>query len=514
LTDACLDTAQRGLVSPELRDLRVACLHERLDALAAAATLLPTLERTSLRHATRIVEELPAVSTCSDLDRIATRLPEPAEAEHAAALAQARRALAAANVELSAVRIDAAALALDAARRALAGFVHPPFELELALAHARLLILRSDYEGAATRLDDIYHRAFALGHDEVASAASLELTGVLGLDLGQLDRGLAWARHGESLVERRNDALGRASMLDARGKLELRRDPARAVELLDAALVIRRRELGPRSVPVAHTLNELSNALERLGRHEDAKTALAEAIDIKLERLGEFSSSTAGSLTNMGMMLWRAHEYEQAAAHHRHALAVFERAYGPDHRSIAGTSLNLAMALHSLRRADEALPLLERGLAIVAAAGGPPDLEVKLLESIGGAHYQLAHWGPARDAYARALARLREQHGEAAPALASALLGLAEVANGEAEHAEAIAWAEQVLALQPADEPDWVEGFDAHLSLAEALQGLGRRADAREHARRARDGFAATGGRYVDEAAEADALLLALAEPG
>ncbi|HVH98140.1 MAG TPA: serine/threonine-protein kinase, partial [Enhygromyxa sp.] len=345
---ACLDTEVRQLLSPALRDRRVRCLSDRLDALAATADVLVAIDRAGMRQVTRLVQELPSIERCADVSYLEARLPEPEDPDAADALARARRELASANAHITAVRIDDAEAALGRASAAAAGVDHPPFAVELGFARARVLTLRSQYEQAAKQIEDVYHQAFALGHDDVAIEAILELILTLGLDLGEPEQGLAWARHAQSLIERAGTARVEAKLLDARGKMFHRLgEHEQAVALLEQAIAVRRREFGPRSVEVASSLNDLSNALDRLGRTAEARSVLAESIEIKLETLGEFSSSTAGSLTNMGMILWRAGEYEAAIEHHQHALQVFERAYGPDHRSVAGTSLNLAKALHS-----------------------------------------------------------------------------------------------------------------------------------------------------------------------
>jgi tetratricopeptide (TPR) repeat protein len=90
-------------------------------------------------------------------------------------------------------------------------------------------------------------------------------------------------------------------------------------------------------------------------------------------------------------------------------------------------------------------------------------------------------WDAARQAYEEELALLVAIHGEGAPELASALLGLAEIANATGDHRIAIETANRVLALQPADEPEWDQAVDAHLSLAEAYVGLDERDRARTH---------------------------------
>jgi tetratricopeptide (TPR) repeat protein len=510
--EACLDTEVRQLISPELRDRRVSCLVDRLDAFAATTELLARLERADLRQATRLVQELPAVERCADLEYLAARLPDPEDPDAAAAVAHARRELATANADITAVRIDDAEAALIRASAAVARIEHPPLAVELEFARARVLTLRGQYEQAAKQIEDAYHHAFAIGHDDVATDASLELMLAIGLDLGEPEQALTWARHAESLIERSGNARAEARLLDARGKMLHRLgESEQAVALFEQALALRRREFGPRSSEVASSLNDLSNALDRLGRRDEARKVLAEAIEIKLETLGDFSTSTAGSLTNMGMLLWKAGEYEAAIEHHQHALKVFERAYGPAHRSVAGTSLNLAKALHSAGRGEEALPVIERGLAIVRAGeNDAAGLEVLLVNIQGGVYEQLRRWDDAREAYSAELALLTKMHGEQAPELASALLGLAEVANGAREYKVAIEHARRVLALQPADEPEWDQAMDAHLSLAEAQLGLGKRDEARAHAVLARDGFAKIGGRREGERGEAEGIIAAI----
>ena len=506
---ACLDTEVRQLVSAELRDQRVRCLVARVDALDASATLLESIDPASLRHATQVVRDLPAIERCADVEYLATRLPDPEDPDQAKAVAIARRELAAANASLGVVRIDAAESALARAHAAAAGFVFAPLAVELALAEARLLTLRGEYDQAAKEFERVYHQAFALGHDDVAMAAILELVPAVGYDLGEPEQGLAWAHHAESLIERSGDERNQAQLLHARAKLHHRLgDHEQAIDLLEQSLRIRRRVTGPRSVEVGNSLNDLSNALDRLGKPDEARARLDEAIAIKLETLGDYSTSTAGSLTNLGLLLWKAGDDDAAIANHERALAIFEHAYGPKHRSVAGTSLNLAKALHSAGRDAEALPVIERALAIVhEAENDAPGLEVMLLNTQAGVLDHLDRLDQAELAYAAELELLITMYGEDAPELASALLGLAEVAAREGDYAAAIDHAEHVLALQPDDEPGWDQAADARLTLAEVRLAQGERAAAREQALLARDAFAAIGGRREDERAQAEAVL-------
>ena len=509
---ACLDTEVRQLLSPELRDRRVACLQGRVDALDATTAALESIDRASMRQATQLVQELPGVARCADVEHLAARLPDPSDPDDAAAVARARRELATAKAALTSVRIEDAAAAIERASAAMAGVDHPPVAVELEYARTWLSILRSEYEQSSEQLAEVYHRAFGLGHDDLAIEAGLERIDVLGLDLDQPEQGIAWARHVEALIERNGDALARADLLDARGRVYHRLgEYEQAVALFEQALTLRRREQDPRHLDVAGSLNGLSNALDRLGRLEEARAALETSLSIKLEKLGEYNPSTAGALTNLGMFLWKAGDYEGAIERHQHALAVFERAYGPKHRNVAGTCLNLVKALHSAGRAAEALPLIDRALTIVREADAPmPGFELALVNIRGAANYQLGHLEAAKDDYEEELALVVVTDGEGPSDLASPLLGLAEVANAMGEHRQAIEHANRVLALQPKDEPEWDQAVDAHLSLAEACVGLGEREQARTHAVLARDGFAKIGGRREDERREAEAILAKL----
>ncbi len=510
--EACLDTEVRQLVSPELRDRRVACLGARVDALDATARVLESLDREALRQSTAMVNALPAIDRCADLDYLEARLPDPDDPTQAEEVARARRLAADAEAALGAVRLPEVDEALTQARAIAEEVDHPPLDVELDWIEGRLLGRKGDYEGAVTKLEATYHEAFGMGHDDVAVPTALEMIYAVGYDLREPERGLEWARHAESLIARTGDQRGRAELMHNRAEMYLALgEPEKAEALLQESLALKRQEFGPRSVQVAKTLNNLSNALVDLDRKDEARQALEEAIAIKLAALGDYSTSTAGAMSNLGLLLWKAGEYDEAIRHHQRALEIFRRAYGEGHRSVVGTTLNLGLAYRGAGREAEALPLLETALADARAWPRPiPPLESQILNALAGCHQGLGDLEEAEKAYREVLALDEEHNGPKSPALAKSLLGLAEVANLSGEHEAAIEWAERILELERQTDVHGWQTADAHLSIAEASLALDERKGARHHAELARDGFAAEGGRMKGNLAEAEALLARL----
>lgn len=178
------------------------------------------------------------------------------------------------------------------------------------------------------------------------------------------------------------------------------------------------------------------------------------------------------------------------------------------HRSIAGTSLNLGKALCSAGRPDAALPVLARALEIVNAAERPsPAQQAQLFNAIAFANFASQRWAPAREAYTSELELLVSINDDHDGALASPLLGLAEVANAAGDHQAAIQHVQRVLGLHALEPSDFA---DAHLSWAEALVGMGKGEDARAHAVLARDSFGQIGGQYEGQQQEMQMLLAKL----
>ena len=486
--NACLDTRQRLLVSPGLHDKRLRCLATRVAALDARVGVLETMTRDELGRATALLVDLPPVERCGDLRYLEMRLPGPSDPVDARRVVEARTGLARVKAAMSATRFDEGEAELELAQELAERVEFPPLTVETTYLRARLVAARGDYRQAVTHMEDAYYAALGMGHDELAIEVALDLIYHHGYKMRAPERGLEWARHAESLIERAGDehALAllsymRATVLPQLGQAE------RALKLSKRALGQFERLLGPKGKYVASTLNNIGSLLEGLGRHDEARVMLERALVIRYELYGDFSSMTASSLGNLGAVLEGQGEYEAAIKHLRHALEIYERVYGPEDLSVVGTRLNLTYALLGAERLEEALQVAEKGLGLARALDPPrPVLVAGLLRVLAEVSFADGKIEAARAWYLKGLALLPETKSKMEYDHAGLLLAFAKFNNAVGEPTEALAYAEEALEVY-APEDDEAPRAEAHTIAAQALRALGRPQRALVHAQAARE---------------------------
>lgn len=149
--EACRDH-RKGATSAALLDRRMACLDERLGDLRAAAHVVQRTDATSLANVMDVVARMPAITRCSDLQRLQADV-EPPEGdplrEHVRVV---RGKIAAAEALSRAGRSEEARkAALDAVESAKQA-PYAPVQVEAALAQSRILMSFGELEAAAAPL--------------------------------------------------------------------------------------------------------------------------------------------------------------------------------------------------------------------------------------------------------------------------------------------------------------------------------------------------------------------------
>jgi tetratricopeptide (TPR) repeat protein len=107
------------------------------------------------------------------------------------------------------------------------------------------------------------------------------------------------------------------------------------------------------------------------GKRAAARPLLERALAIYERALGPDHPDTAQSLNNLAMLLGDQGELAAASPLLERAVAISERALGPDHPNTATGLTNLASLLGDQGELAAARPLLERALAIRERVLGP-----------------------------------------------------------------------------------------------------------------------------------------------
>jgi eukaryotic-like serine/threonine-protein kinase len=224
--------------------------------------------------------------------------------------------------------------------------------------------------------------------------------------------------------------LLRATLLNTLGQTYLSMGQhSRASALLDSALVLRRKHLGP-SPDVAQAMTDLGwvEALE--GRHLRAESLYTEALATQRRFLGERHEDVAATLSRMAGMLQQRGDFEASEQVYLQALELMRELYRTPHPAYAGALQHLALLLWETGRYDEAEPLMEQALRVQRTLRGPahPDLAL-LLNDYAMLLQNQGRPEQADTVYREALAMQRQLFGSEHPQLVYTLVNLSTVVD-------------------------------------------------------------------------------------
>jgi CHAT domain-containing protein/tetratricopeptide (TPR) repeat protein len=125
--------------------------------------------------------------------------------------------------------------------------------------------------------------------------------------------------------------------------------------LLEHALMIKEKALGPDHTSVALTLTTLANVDRKLGQPERARPLYERALTILEKALGPSHPRVADTLDRLGESLAEAGDYTAARAIYERVLAITETVHGPDHPEVGVIRQHTAEVLGMMGDAPGAL---------------------------------------------------------------------------------------------------------------------------------------------------------------
>ncbi|MGZ3625416.1 MAG: tetratricopeptide repeat protein [Ktedonobacteraceae bacterium] len=137
-----------------------------------------------------------------------------------------------------------------------------------------------------------------------------------------------------------------------------------AEPLLQRALDIRKRVLGPDHSNTATSLNDLATLYQYQGKYELAEPLFQRALDIIEQVQGPEHPDTAASLNNLAALYKSQGKHEQAEPLYQRAIIIDEKVFGPDHPEVATDLNNLAQNYYFQGKDEQAEPLYQRALSL------------------------------------------------------------------------------------------------------------------------------------------------------
>ncbi|MCR9159641.1 MAG: tetratricopeptide repeat protein [Nannocystaceae bacterium] len=338
-TDTCEATVVRKEQSEPVMELRMSCLRRARQALASTLRALEQPDRETMMRTHLLLDGLPSLQACEDVDRLRAEVPPPPAADEAS-VDEARARLADVRAFITAAQLDEARAALEDAAHAIASVDYPPVAGELEQERGRLAIRTGDAEAAIEHL----RRALASATRDDRTLFSLDAVTAL------CEASINAAKHGDAQI-----------YVDLLGALAQRphAPPHYRVHALDRAGAVARGE----------------------GRTQDAIALFEESVQVATEVLGPDHALIALPLSNLGMSLYDAGRYQEASDAFDDVLEIRVRERGPEHPSV-GLSLNQLCTLRvALADPHGALPHCERALEILTASLPAHHQDIAMVET-------------------------------------------------------------------------------------------------------------------------------------
>ncbi|MCY1056352.1 serine/threonine-protein kinase [Nannocystis sp. SCPEA4] len=505
--------------SAEQLDLRMTCLAERRDRLAAAIDMFEHPDDQLVARADELTASLPRIDACSDEKYLRAKVRPPEDGEINGLVTAARSELGrAVTFELSG-RYGEALEVLKAVEAGAVKAGYQPLQAELAFRRGSVHENDGAYLDARAAFEDAFFHAIASNHQEVAIDAAIRLAYVVGRRLHDAFASRDWLQHAEIYAARHGDPIRRARALTVRGAIanlvsehkEARKALTEAMRLFheageentiefaralrfygdclagtgeyasgirvqERALKLMRTELGPHHPDVAMVHNSLGLVLRMDKQYERAlqvfQAALDAAVDLENQR------------NHIYMTLWVNTAYAHEAMHHpelaekpmREALAVLERSSDRLLGDTYDMHNNLAMLLRTMGRTEEAEAELTATLARAEKSWGTGDPRLAhVLLSLAELNVLTGRPAPAIPLAERAFALSQRdpnpnnEHWRyyAMWHLAQALAGTGQFDRG----VELARQAREFAVRQPKDPKQWVMEIDKFLTLHAAMRG-------------------------------------------
>ncbi|MCZ6916337.1 MAG: serine/threonine-protein kinase, partial [Gemmatimonadetes bacterium] len=174
--------------------------------------------------------------------------------------------------------------------------------------------------------------------------------------------------------------------------------------LLEQALALRERALGPDHPDVARSLKDLANLHRTVGDFDEAEPLLVRALAIEEAAYGPVHADVAETVSGLAALHWSQAQYGKAQPLFERSVAIQEELFGPTHEQVGLGLSNLGGVLLSQGRVAEAEPLLRRALTISEGILAPnhPDLAGSL-NNLGALYWMQGDYAQAEPLYQRTL---------------------------------------------------------------------------------------------------------------
>ena len=480
-TRTCEATHLRGVQSPQLLDLKMACLERRRVQLGALSALLSNRsDKDILDKAANASLGLPSLDTCADDAALTAAFPPPEDPALRQNVERLSKQLAAAQALLDAGKARDALAAVQSIDAEVGAIEYPPLRAELRFLLGQLQDLTGHTSEARASLTDAARLAGRARDDRLASRAWARLIRTSGPTIANQAEAKLFSAVAEAAIARAGEPpeiaaevpffLGGLDLLGGRYQ--------NAGQLYRQALELAERSSRVPPHTLAYYRSHLSAALAASGDHEGALPLFQRVLAEQEQILGSGHPQVATTLTNLGLLHQRMGHFQDSLETLQRALKIQEQAGGPDSNEVAQSLNNLGATQCELGQHEDAVATFRRAIAIRSREGEPTPLAYPLA-SLAQTLITFSQFDEAAAMAERALGIFRQSFGDDHPDLAYPYETLGEICERRGRYGEAEQRYRQGLAARE-------HASDAHLtaiSLTEVARVLGLRgkhAEARE----------------------------------
>lgn len=487
---SCRATHERHEQSPDMLDLRTACLQRRRTELATLVDLLVDADAAAVQRAHTAVATLSPVADCDDIVALQAPTRPPADPATRQAITDASDELARVTALFAAGHTkDAETRGTTLLARALE-LKHQPLIAEARLQLGRILHRSGKSEDSRREHVAAFAAALASRSDDLAFRAAVQLVSSTA-DTKRFENAYEWAALAGGLLEKLGTPDDQSAMLHyARGYLHsVEGDFAKVIEEHERARALREKT---RSLELARTLSFLAYAYDEVGRYAEARAAGERSLAIQEGELGPMHPAVAYVLTNLGNIASDEGDQDEATDYYLRALAIREKTVpaGDDPLLMANVLNNLGSVAYERGRHDEAIAYYDRALVIRRAEKEDGDIAMSLA-NIAAARRAQGHHREALAGFQASRALAESVLGADHPYVGDAQAGIGDTLYLMRDLAGARVAYERALAIRTRGARP-VELGDVEFGLAKVLWDAGDRVRALERSTSARARFAAS----------------------
>lgn len=248
-----------------------------------------------------------------------------------------------------------------------------------------------------------------------------------------------------------------------------------ALKVLDEALYVGTKKLGPGAAVVSKTCHGQGNVYFLLGRFDEAIEYFNRSVEIRLALDQDDGIDLARTYNNLGVVYDEKGDYDRSVEYYEKSIELKKSLLGEEHASLATGYGNLGIIYAKLGDYARSIAFFNQSLAISLAAGPQGRIFVAAsYDNLGIIYTYLHDFDHALEYHNKALPLRLDLFGEQHPEVANNYDNIGMALKGRGSYAEALIFLEKALDIREALlGPDHVETALSFSNLAKVYDARG-----------------------------------------